>query len=123
MRMILFYLPRKMEKFLQNQIICFLWNDRSSFNSARSLESLKDPLINEKIFVLKCFRRDFLKHGYTFTFIYAFRSDLEFLVPQGVQSDGLHCTVVTKPAAEHFPQHVDQVHVMLCVHCIVVVKV
>lgn len=53
----------------------------------------------------------------------AFRSDLELLVPQVVQSDGLHCTVVTESAAEHFLQHVDQVRVMLCVHCVVVVKV
>lgn len=58
-----------------------------------------------------------------FTVIYAFRSDLLFLVPEVVQSDGLHCTVVTKPAAEHFLQHVDEVHMMLCIHCIVVVKV
>lgn len=55
--------------------------------------------------------------------IHAFRSDLVVLIPEVVQSDGLHGTVVAKPAAEHFLQHADQVHVMLGGHRIVVVEV
>lgn len=52
-----------------------------------------------------------------------FGSHLVFLLPEVVQSDALHCTVGTKFAAEHLLQHGDEVHVMLCVHCIVVVEV
>lgn len=46
-----------------------------------------------------------------------------FLSPEVIQSDGFHCTVVTKFASEHFLQHVNQVDVVHYVHGIVVVKV
>lgn len=46
-----------------------------------------------------------------------------FLLPEVVQSDALHCAVVTKLATKHFPEHGDEVNMMLCVHCIVVVEV
>lgn len=51
------------------------------------------------------------------------KSHLVFLLPQVVQSNVLHCTVSTKLAAKHFLEHVEEVHMMLRVHCIVVVKV
>lgn len=50
-------------------------------------------------------------------------SHLVFLIPEVVQGDALHCTVVTKLAAKHLLQHADEVHVVLCVHCVVVVEV
>lgn len=56
-------------------------------------------------------------------FIYSFHSDLVFPAPEVIQSDCVHCTVVTKFAPEHFLQNVNQVHVVHCIHGIVVVKV
>lgn len=52
-----------------------------------------------------------------------FDSHLVFPLPQIVQSNVLHCTVSAKLAAKHFLEHVDEVHMMLRVHCIVVVEV
>ena len=57
------------------------------------------------------------------SFIDAGGSHLMFLLPQVVQSNALHYTVVTKLAAEHLPQQVDEVHVMLCAHRVVMVEV
>lgn len=51
------------------------------------------------------------------------RSHLVFPLPQVVQSDALHRTVATKLAAKHFLEHGDEVHMVLCVHCIVMVEV
>lgn len=50
-------------------------------------------------------------------------SHLVFLLPEIVQSDVLHRTVIAQFAAKYFLEHADEVNVVLCLHCIVMVKV
>lgn len=52
-----------------------------------------------------------------------FWSHLVFLLPEVVQSDVLHCTVAAQLTAKHFLEHFDEVHVVLWIHCIVMIEV
>lgn len=54
---------------------------------------------------------------------FVFRSDLVLLVPEVIQSDGLHGAVVAELATKHLLQHVHQVHMVLSAHGVVVVEV
>lgn len=50
-------------------------------------------------------------------------SHLIFLLPEEVQGDIFHPTVVAQLAPKHFLEHADEVDVVLCLHCIVMIEV